>query len=136
KLDRHRAVFEIDEEPVVARCLHHFCDVDSARRPDANAERHLALFELLPRHIANLHLSHPEQLLMLRRQVSTAIPGWSTPPVPRRPDSFYNLLRLDRGRVELGAERRERVADGVGDRRRGCDRTTFADTFDAERVER
>ena len=33
EIDRHRPVFEIDEQPVVAGCLHHLGDVDGARRP-------------------------------------------------------------------------------------------------------
>src|SRR6516162_1308510 len=54
----------------------------------------------------------------------------------RRPECLDDLLRLDRGRVELDTEGRERVADGIGDGRRRRDRAAFADPLHAERVER
>jgi hypothetical protein len=38
EIDRHRAVFEIDEEPVVARRFHHLGDIDGTRRPYADAQ--------------------------------------------------------------------------------------------------
>ena len=68
EIDRHRAVLEVDEEPVVAGCLHHLGDVDGARRPDADAQRHLALFKPLSRRVANLHLTHPMRFFSLERR--------------------------------------------------------------------
>jgi hypothetical protein len=48
----------------------------------------------------------------------------------------HDLLGLDRGGVELGTERCQRVGHGIGDRCRRCDSTAFAHSFDTERVER
>src|SRR5215468_8331017 len=53
-----------------------------------------------------------------------------------RSDSVDNLLRLDRGGIELDAERRQCVANGVGDRGWRGDGAALADAFDPERVER
>src|SRR6516165_4790153 len=54
----------------------------------------------------------------------------------RLTDGPDHLLRLDRGGVELGAERCQRVGDGVGDRCRRCDRAAFTHPFDTERIQR
>ena len=48
----------------------------------------------------------------------------------------HELFRPDGCGVYLDTERGQGVADGVGDGRRRGDRTAFADTFDAKRVER
>jgi hypothetical protein len=58
------------------------------------------------------------------------------PRAERCSDRLIDLLRRYRRAVELGLERAQRVADGVGDHRRRRDRAAFADAFDAERIER
>src|SRR5205807_9307209 len=51
------------------------------------------------------------------------------------PDSLHDPFRCQRRRIELNAERRQRVADGVGDRRRRRNGAAFAAAFDTEWVE-
>jgi hypothetical protein len=62
EFNRHRAVFKVDEQPVIARCFHHLGDIDGSRCADAHTQRHLAVFEPLPRRVANLHPAHPISL--------------------------------------------------------------------------
>ena len=45
RLDRHRAVLEVEEQPVEARRLHHLDDVDVANQSHADAEGQLVLLE-------------------------------------------------------------------------------------------
>src|SRR6516162_3567203 len=54
----------------------------------------------------------------------------------RLTDGLCDLLRFDRGGVELGTKGCQRVGDGVGEGCRRCDGTPFTHSFDAERVER
>src|SRR3954453_12645336 len=51
--ERHDAVLHVEEQPVEPGHRHRLGDLDAARHADADAERQLALFELLAGNIAD-----------------------------------------------------------------------------------
>ena len=52
-LKRHNPVLHVEEEPVEAGDRHRLGDLDAAGHADADAERQLSLFELLPGDVAD-----------------------------------------------------------------------------------
>ena len=58
RVERHRIVLEIEEQPVEAAGLHRRGDIDRARLAEENADRHLALLQALACGIARRHGSN------------------------------------------------------------------------------